>query len=51
MLAPDSLEPWFAFLVAFVALVWWLVLEFRAAPVDPNPEYSRLDLLDGLPHD
>ena len=48
---PDSIEWWFAVPVAVVALVSWLVIEFHNAPTDPNPTYSRLDRLDGLPHD
>lgn len=48
MIAPDAIS-WPAFLV--IAPILWvslLVVVFRSAAPDPDPEYSRLDCLDGL---
>lgn len=50
MITPDTIPFWPALILAAVFSFLWLVLEFIHAPTDPNPEYSRLDLLDGLPH-
>lgn len=50
MISPDSIPAWFAIPTAVVALVAWFILEVRHAPSDPDPEYSRLDRMDGLPH-
>lgn len=51
MITPDTIPFWPAILGFVIFSAWWLILEFIHAPLDPNPEYSRLDLLDGLPHD
>lgn len=51
MITPDSIPLWPALILAAVLTFTWLVLEFIHAPADPNPTYSRLDRLDGLPHD
>ena len=48
MISPDSIPAWFAIPTAVVAFVTWLVIEVRHAAVDPDPEYSTLDKLDGL---
>lgn len=48
MITPDSIPLWFFFPFLFIVVVLWITLEVRAAIPDPNPEYSRLDKLDGL---
>lgn len=44
----DTMPAWFAITAPIVCTVLWLWLEFRAAPVAPSPDLSRLDRLDGL---
>lgn len=51
MMSPDFLTP--AVWVPAAVVLWLLVLAPFAramfhAPADPDPEYSRLDRLDGL---
>lgn len=48
MISPDSIPAWFAIPTAVAALVAWVVIEVRAAVPDPDPQWSRLDCLDGL---
>lgn len=44
----DSLPLWFFIPVAVAGWTWLTVLAFRSIAPDPSPEYSGLDLLDGL---
>lgn len=51
MITPDSLPVWFA--IPTIVLGWsWLIAVtvrwFRTIPLDPDPQYSKLDCLDGL---
>ena len=48
MITPEHIDPLFAALVGFGALVAFFILEVRAAQPDPHPEYSPLDRADGL---
>jgi hypothetical protein len=44
----DTLPLWFWLPAVIIGWSWLAVLAFRSITDDPNPEYSRLDLLDGL---
>jgi hypothetical protein len=48
VITPDNIPVWIAIPASLTFMVMWLVIEFRAAPLDVDPEYSRLDVLDGL---
>lgn len=48
MMTPDRIPLWFALPVAIICTIAYLVLEFRAAPLDTSPDLSRLDVLDGV---
>lgn len=43
----DFIPPWFAIAAGAIALGWWLVIEYRHALPDPNPdELTSLDIYE-----
>lgn len=46
MVSPDVIPVWLGVPAAVVFSVWWVVLEFRAARVDPLDELTGLDVLE-----
>lgn len=50
MISPDTIPLWFGIPAAIAAWTGLVVLIWRSSATDPSPEYSRLDVMDGLPH-
>lgn len=48
MITPDAIPVIPGLIIAAIAYVAWFALEIHNAPLDPDPELSRLDRMDGL---